>query len=248
MSDAEDVVEFLKQRGVKYVTAVRVDDASRTIVLEIPVSSIAKKATAQLTSRRQIAHLQGLLAKKFGSQVEIAFRQTQPYADLEAGLRAQLLLRWAGLVEDVYMSFPAGDTVYVWVILGGGIEHGTEAELRLQIQEFVRDSTLTLLGLEFVGRDRPLPSIASILRAVKLHAPVTVYKLVQMLRDEEFSVPDEGWLSKKLDLARKKGLVVRESRGAYLVTATGLAIVPSSRSGSSTDIDRILLLARRKEW
>lgn len=242
------VAEYLKNRKADYVTSFYFDEASNTLVLEIPLNRVKEVSGKGYTSSRQLAHLRRLIREKFDVNVVTAFRQERLLASLEAGLEALLVRRYPDYVSGVYMSFLTTESAQIWISLKSETADDTAKQIGKHAHDYLGAASLKVEGIELIPPGSPEPSIAAVLRALKALSPAKIEALLGYLRDRGFFIPNDRWLSRRLDAARKKGLVIREHRGSYVLSATGLALVPHSRSRSSTDVERMLLLSRRKEW
>lgn len=242
------VAEYLKSRKADYVTSFHLDEVSNTLVLEIPLKTVKETSGKGYTSKRQLAHLRRLMREKFSVNVVTAFRQEHQLDSLEAGLEALLVRRFPGDVSGVYMSFVTGDSAQIWVSLKSETMDASVLQISEQAQDYLGAAALKVEDIEFISPSAPEPSIAAILRALKVLSPARVDAVLEYLKSRGFFIPNDRWLSRRFDVARKKGLVIREHRGTYVLTTAGLALVPHSRSRSSTDVERMLILSRRKEW
>lgn len=239
---------FLQQRNAKYVSAARIVAAARTLILEVPVERIRDVATTDGTSPRQLAYLRSALEQKFGLRVLIAIQRSTEFSDLESGLNAMMLRRYPGLVRQVVASFPSGISTEIAVFLRDTTDDLQANAMRKFATDYMADAGLALISIELVGPAQAPASTMAILRSVKKLAPVHLSRLAAELGSRGLTCPSERWLSSRLDTARKRGLVVRSEDGAYSLTSTGLATVPFGRSRTSSDIERMLSVARRKEW
>lgn len=242
------ITEYLKSRKADYVTSFHFDEPSNTLVLEIPLKSVRETSEKGFTSKRQLAYLRRMIRERFNVNVVTAFRQEHQLDSLEAGLEALLVRRYPDYVSGVYMSFVTGESAQIWVSLKSEATDAHLIQIREQAHDYLDAAALNVEGIEFIPPGLPEPSIAAILRALKALSPIRLETLLEHLESRGFFISNEQWLSRRLDSARKKGLVLREHSGSYVLTATGLDLVPHSRSRSSTDVERMLLLSRRKEW
>ncbi|MBC7622590.1 MAG: hypothetical protein H7232_04300 [Aeromicrobium sp.] len=223
------------------------NEMSRTVLLEIPRDRVRSTSGAGFTSKRQLTFISRAIEQRFDLRVLTAFRDSQQLTDLESGLRALLVRRFAGLVVDARMSFPTSDHALVWVTLGV-VPDATSADVKEHVTNFLLDSQIVCDGIEFLSPALPEPSTIAILRTVKTHAPVALDGIAADLRKRGMPSPSDRWLAGRLDSARKRGLLVRQKIGTYILTAAGLQIVPHNRSGSSSDVDRMLAMAKRRQW
>lgn len=245
--NVSEIQAFLNAREASFVSAVRLNEMSRTVLLEIPRDRVRNTSGNGFTSKRQLTFIARALEQRFDLRVLTAFRDSQQLTDLEAGLRAMLTRRFPGLVVDARMSFPTSDHALVWVALGIAPD-ATTADVKDHVTNFLVESQIVCDGIEFLSPALPEPSTTAILRTVKILAPVDLDGITADLRKRGMPSPSDRWLAGRLDGARKRGLVVRQQSGTYVLTAAGLQVVPHSRSKSSSDIDRMLAMAKRRQW
>ena len=135
--------------------------------------------------------------------------------------------------------------VSVWVETKTNAEAWQQSVLNALIEKFLK-----LYGIEgplvMYGDSENLPSNPTILRKLKIHAPLTTEQLVEVLVSSRSVVPNTRWLQTKLDALRKQGFVVRSPEGKYSLTELGLELVPYGKVRSSSDVERALALGRRK--
>lgn len=248
MSKVAAITDFLTERRASFVSSFRIDESAAAVFLEIPVNLLRSKAGRGFTSRRQLSYLRRDLAARFGLRGVLVLRVSQELTDLESGLRALLVRKFPTYVSDFYMSFPTGADAQAWVVLKQSTDDKSTEGIRKSIREFLAEAKLSIESLEFLVADRPEPSIPAILRSVKALSPADIGAIVTHLGKRGFGCPSDRWMAGRLDLARKHGFLVRDKRGHFVLTALGLDLVPHTRSRSSTDVERMLLLARRKQW
>lgn len=248
MYNERDISDYLRSRKADYVTSFHFDEASKTLVLEIPLKSVKETAGKGYTSKRQLAHLRRLIREKFDVNVVTAFRQEHQLDSLEAGLDALLVRRFPDYVSGVYISFVTGESAQIWVSLKNETLESYIQQISEQANDYLGAASLSIESIEFILPSAQEPSIAAILRALKTFSPASIDTVLEKLTGRGFYIPNGRWLSRRFDVARKKGLVIREHDGKYILTTAGLELVPRSRSRSSTDVERMLLLSRRKEW
>lgn len=241
-------MQYLASRGYRFVTAVHVNEIARTALLEVPHERLRSRAEQGFTSRRQLHFVANAISSKFDLRVLVVFQDTKQTEDIVAGLRAYMLRAYPSVVLGAFVSFLTSQTATVWV----EVKELPDVALRRAMQE-VAEKYLAAFGIDletidFLAPSLPEASLPAILRSVKRLAPVDVVAIRVDLGNRGFSCPSDKWLSSRLDAARKRGLLQRDPRGRYILTAAGLGAVPNTRTRSSSDIDRILWLARRKEW
>lgn len=248
MSNLPPVQQFLISKGASFVSSVRINDQSNTVLLEIPHDRVRSTSGGGFTSKRQLTFLSRAIEKKFDLHVIIAFRVTRQQDDIVAGLRAILFSKYPDLISDVFASFPTQNTALVWVEEKELPDKEATANITSLVREFLIGLEVECGGVEIIGPALPEASTAAILRSVKILAPVDLPQIVINLKRRGFGCPSDKWLVARLDSARKRGLVLRSSNGYYSLSAQGVDLVPRSRSRSSSDIERMLLLAKRRTW
>lgn len=248
MSELLLIQQYLSARGLAYIVPRILNPTSPILILEVPRDRVGETSSRDKTSRRQLAFVSKSLEKKHGKRVIVALRDAQTLDDIAVSLRAVLKHEFPDLVSDVHVSFVTSKVAVVWVESKVVIDQETVERIRSKATAELTEFGLTCQAFEVVLPQLPEPSTTAILRAVKVHAPASLAVVNQDLLRRGFSCPSEKWLSYKLDVARKRGLLLRDQDGRFTLTADGLEVVPWSRTASSSDVDRILSLARRKEW
>jgi hypothetical protein len=92
------------------------------------------------------------------------------------------------------------------------------------------------------------PTLAEIIRAVRVTQPTSLEQLITFFRERGFPRLAPGILNGQLDLARQRGLVAQMNGKLFAVTAQGIAANPSTTRRTSPDIERALALGRRKGY
>ena len=248
MSSLITIRQWLTSKGLAFISDVKLYEHSQKLVLEMPRAKLAAKSGSGFTSRRQLTFLAREIKRRFGLEVLIALRESEQSADIEAGLRAVLMRMFPDVLRDAFLSYPAADRAFVWIEPAQAIDDGKTSEMRDSVERFLQSVGISCEGIEFLAPLAPEPSTAAVLRSVKRLAPAEVAALAVDLKQRGFSCPSEKWLAARLDAARKRGLLFRRKDGAFVLTADGLLVVPHTRSRTSSDVERMLLLARRRKW
>lgn len=248
MSELLLIQQYLSARGLEYVVPRILNPTSPVLILEVPRDRVSDTSSKDRTSRRQLAFVSKSLEKKHSKRVIVTLRDSQALDDIAVSLRAVLRHEFPDLVSDVHVSFVTDKAAVVWVESKVAVDQKAVGRIRSKAAAELAEFELICQAFEVVLPHLPEPSTTAILRAVKVHAPASLAVLNQDLLRRGFICPSEKWLSYKLDVARKRGLLLRDQDGRFTLTADGLAVVPWSRTASSSDVDRMLSLARRKEW
>jgi len=180
--------------------------------------------------------------------VIVTIRDAQALDDIGIALRAVLKREFPQVVADVHVSFIDSSAAAVWVESATIADPLVVTEIERVAGHELAEFGVRCQAFDVVAPLLPEPSVMAILRSVKLHAPASLATIVADLEKRGFSCPSSNWLSYKLDGARKRGLVVRDHAGRFALTSEGLDVVPWNRSASSSDVERMLTLARRKTW
>ncbi len=248
MSELLQIQQYLASKGLGFIVPRMVSPTSGALVIEVPRDRVHAKSSSGKTSRRQLAFVTRSLEKKFGRRVLVTIRDAQTLDDVAASLRAVLRRKFPAIVADVHVSFVDATTAVVWIESLTIADAAAVEPVYLATQAELADFGVRCEAFDVVKPLLPEPSTIAILRSVKTFAPASLSAVVADLLRRGFSCPSEKWLSYKLDVARKRGLVVRDPMGRFTLTADGLDVVPRSRSSSSSDVERMLVLARRKSW
>jgi hypothetical protein len=246
-SDFHKLTSFLKEHGMDFVSNVKASHSTPTdFVLFVPGDRVAAKTGKGMTSHRQMKLLQQAAKHELGLDVEWIVTPGQQAAALEAALQQLIEAHHPGAVGAVYISSPKVVPVSVWVETKANAQNPPQlAVLKALVEKFLKLYDIAD-PLVMYGDSENLPSNPTILRKLKIHAPLTTEQLAGFLVSSRSVIPNARWLQTRLDALRKRGLVVRSPEGQYSLTEFGLEIVPYGKTRSSSDIERALALGRRK--
>ena len=115
-SDFEKLKYFLNQRGVDFVSDVKVSHSSPTdFALFVPSDRVAAKSGNGMTSHRQMKLLRQATKHELGLDIEWIVTPSLQAAGLEAAIQQLIETHHPGAVGTVYVSSPKIPTVSVWV-------------------------------------------------------------------------------------------------------------------------------------
>ncbi|AJJ18264.1 hypothetical protein NUF47_003398 [Yersinia enterocolitica] len=248
MSLDEKITKILEDKKASYISSFRFNEISGSILLEIPLDTVRDTATGGFTSKRQINNLVKLLENELDKSIIVSFRQSKTWNDLEAGLRALLIKLYQDKINDLVISSTNQTSSIVWVFINIAIDDETKKDIENFISNYLSNALIILDAINFIFPKKQEPSSLAILRTIKIESPVLIEKLFNYLVYRDFYIPSEKWLSARLDVLRKKGFIIRNIDGSYALSGLGLSVVPSTTSKSSSDIERILSLAKRRIW
>ncbi|QQR75739.1 MAG: hypothetical protein IPJ17_09260 [Holophagales bacterium] len=183
--------------------------------------------------------------RRTGAQVDWIVVGRGEQDETRVALEATLRRRFGEEIEAVALSDLDRPPAVAWIEVrpAGGTQR------RSGLIRDVASQCLGLLGLDgvevVVGNPQDLPASAVVLRAVKKTAPASGREVGVALQDLGFEI-SEKWLRSRLDTLRRKGLIVRHANGDYSLTDEGGRLVPHGDFRASSDIERVLALARRR--
>jgi hypothetical protein len=243
------VQQFLRELGFHFVNDLRWNPHDMTVVATIPNSKIGKKVENGKTSNRQLTDIRKKIQEKLEINVEFLIQKSSDEEIIEDGLKFLLKEHFPALNLDCFISCPHPDVFDVWLNYEPSMEEQVENTLKsivIKITDYLNLLSKTLGEIHRIQPDIKLPSLALILRVIKICAPSTPDLLEAEIKSKGFIVPSPQWLRKKLDLLRKQGMIIRQKDDSFVTTELALKIIPHGRYRSSSDIDRALALGRKK--
>jgi len=227
------VLDYLAEKRIAFVAAVRQSPNSDAVLLIVHEDSISEIATAEKTSRRQLTYLKNSIARELGLIVEIHISRGKVQEDLEAGLTALLKHRFPDVVQDCFISSFENGLADVWF---GGVSKEavttdkSRRDLKEAVSEYLKLFSAKLRQLHFADDEAKVPTPITILKTIKVLAPVHLHELEANFRAANAILPSASWLRGKLDLLRKQGLILWRQDGQYVITSSGLGIIPHSKT------------------
>ena len=240
--DIKRLQDFFEARRFTFVTDVLWRPNQPQIVVSVPETLIGRKASRETTSHRQLAILRNQIKQQLQLDVEFVLIRDPLQQHIEAGLNALLQTRFADQVGAAYLSAQSDGTYDIW------IEKTAEGVGDLALSPLISEALaeyLKLIGarigvVRVIGAQTKAPSVPVILRAAKRLAPVEAGDLLESLVELGFIVPSTSWLESKLDTLRRRNLLIRLRTGRYVLSESGLSIVPHGRARHSSDVERAL--------
>lgn len=243
MSKKEQFKEFCdKFEMIKFHS---INEFTSTVLMEVPTSKLKERAEKGFITRRQIENIKVKIKDKYDIDVLVSFSESADKAGIEAGLLAILNANLkAKKIKSVSISFLNSSNVSV-IVFCKGLESKEQDDVERFSLQFLTSMKLALKGVEYNDIVGVEPSLMVILRALKSTYPITLEHLTSYLIKQNYYIESIEWLSKKLDLLRKKDFLVRSLDGMYRLTHYGIEQVPVTRSRTSSDVERILTIAKR---
>lgn len=246
-SRKQSLIDFFEANAIGFVHGVEgpdvgVGDAS----LFVYDDTIAAKADGDLTSPAQMNYLARKIKDDLGITVDWVIVPGPLTLALKAALEQLLQLRFPKATWAVQMSPPRQHPALVIVEPGADSTDFPD----LQAVSSVARELFQLFGLQnpevaYLG-GVDYPTSLALLRAIKVSAPISKEALAHVLWGDKAAVGEVKWLQRKLDGLRKQGLIQRSKDGMYSLTSDGLVTAPHGKYRSSSDVERALLLARKK--
>lgn len=222
-----------------------INEFTSTILMEVPTNKLKERAEKGFITRRQIENIKVKIKEKYNTDVLVSFSESADKAGIEAGLLAILNANLkAKKIRSVSISFFNSSDVSV-IVFCKGLESKEQDDVERHSLQFLTSMKLALKGVEYNDIVGVEPSLMVILRALKSTYPITLEHLTSYLIKQKYYIESIEWLSKKLDLLRKKDFLVRSLDGMYRLTHYGIEQVPVTRSRTSSDVERILTIAKR---
>ena len=248
MSKVHDIEQALKARGYTFIPRVTLDESARSVFIHISLDSLSDKVHGGKTSWRQLSYVKTYLRSLFDIDVIPVFFVSGALEGIEPGLQAVLVSKYPDYITGIYISYRDRNHASVWLVSKCTESADIKAKIQEQVIDYLSNVDVNVEGLEFLGCNKPQVTLAALLRAIKLLAPVSIPLMAEYLRSVGFNGTSELDLARQLDGVRKKGFVLRDQQERYTLTTDGVGAVPHTRSRSSSDVQRMLLLARRRGW
>lgn len=240
----ELIGKLLSEVGLREVVTVRRGVPPVDAILVVPASKLSARAGKNVTSRRQLEQAITRIRDRLDLQAEWITTQDAEHAAIEGGLFALIKKRFGDIFSSCFLSGD-GDRGIVWIEVLPKFSAPNLDEVAPVISEFLKLYGIQTTELVY-GDDHRLPSQPALLRRIKLISPCRLQTIANSIT-ESFGVEVElRWLERKLDTLRRQGLLIRSQDGIYSLAERGLHLVPFSRTRVSSDIERILALAKRK--
>ncbi|MBU2549144.1 MAG: hypothetical protein KKB20_12065 [Proteobacteria bacterium] len=249
-NNIDKLKEFIIERKIAYVSDVKARETDNIIIFIIPSEKISEKSTKNKTSKRQLTYLKKEIKNKFDIEVEYVIYREKNQEQIDAGLLALLAERFGKIIKDCLTSFKGSNSVDVWIDLSIKMEQSNRGlidNIRGVISDYLNLFGISLRSLHGISQDQDVPSQIVILKVIKIISPAQQIDINNYLQGINYYIPSELWLSRKLDVLRKKMLILRQKDKSYVLTEEGVRFVPRTASSNSSDIKRALALGR-KRW
>ncbi|MBN4054443.1 hypothetical protein JYT87_01905 [Nitrospira defluvii] len=244
MFSIDDIQEYVKEKKYDFVVDVRFRSSDDAILVYIPQDKIIERAKKGFTSNRQLEFLKNNISSKYNKSVDVIIVQSEDHDELEAGIYRILNRKFDEQIISLYISFSGENRVNVQMEVAS-----SDINLRNNIVEHLRsvlkEANIFLNTISWMTTQSELPTLAYLLRKIKIHQPIEIQELSELLLESYSSISDK-WLNRKLDQLRKKGFLLRKMNRSYVLSAMALNAIPAGTRHTSSDIERALALGKRK--
>lgn len=218
-------------------------------VVAVTVTGELRGRSARNATRRrqQALHAAKGIVTSRGLQLSIAFAVHDALSELEEQIRTTAAFVLGHTPEAVHIDVKRTGNASVLVALAK-VDDDARATLRTAITPLLRRASLSLDSVSLVSPMREDLSDARLLRAAKVLAPCDSSVVARHLKQLDNMDVATELIHRRLDILRQKGLLVYLGDRRFALTLRGLAAIPiSSKRRYSSDIDRVLALARN-QW
>lgn len=247
LANIKNLKAYLEAKKITFATELHVRPNSDTVLISVPESAVGKTSAENLTSHRKLTFLKAKIASDLKITVEFLLVRDNIQNQIESGLNALIASKFPKVIKEAFLSFNSDGVYDAWLELVEGAESDAEsrAEFRSAFEKYLKNFDVKL-GVLRTADEFELPTLTQILRAAKRLAPVKADALFDAVQTLGIKAPSASWIERKLDILRKRKLLIRFMDGSYSLTEAGLSTVPHSKNRSSSDIERALALGRRK--
>ena len=244
MFDIEIISEFVKEKEYEFIVDVRHRSSDDVALLYVPQEKIIERSKKGFTSNRQLAFIKKKIESECEIAVEVIVMQSKEHFELEAGVFQILNRKFNDRILALYLSFSGQKKANVWIDVEG-LNQELQQSIEKHLCNILDEANILVNAISWSSTESELPTLAAILRKIKIYQPIDLNSLLELLHKNFYSISDK-WLNRKLDQLRKKGFLHREKNGRYVLTALGIATVPAGTRYTSSDIERALALGKKK--
>lgn len=241
-----EIALYLQSEKVRYVKNVNYDPIASSVTLDIPIDILRDKASEDFISKRKVLALISSLKKVFPLNFEVNYFLDEFLRSIKTYVENQILQKFKGSVDSIDVSFLQGNIAVVFVS-GKDFTEETRLSLNQLISTLLENQNISCQAIDIDHSSHKELGNMELLRILKTLSPATIEQICSYLKSDGSTSSDLSRLiSSKLDGLRKKEFLVRNPSGSYALTSYALELVPHGANRSSSDIGRILNLARRK--
>jgi hypothetical protein len=241
----ENISEFPEQLSKYFVLDINIRPTDGAILLYVPKDKISDRNQKGFVTTKQLTKIKSQLSQKYNYPVEVIYLKSRKAETFELGIQQMLNQRFDGKVEQLYLSMSDERIINVWIMLSE-CEKDIKQEIESTLSNILKESALKKGVIQWIDSKTEVPSVTTILRAVKSIQPSTLRDLLENL-SMEYPDLSSKWLNKQLDKMIKGNFLIRENlEKTYALSSKGLSVIPNSMNRNSSDVLRALALARKK--
>ncbi|HPE80755.1 MAG TPA: hypothetical protein PKZ35_12185 [Gammaproteobacteria bacterium] len=244
MLNKDSIESFLAQRRATYVAKIKIRQNDDVVLLTVPVENIGRTSGAGKTSKRQLTYLTKAISEEFGAEAVIIYDQGDQFSQIETALCAALKKQYGEHIASVVLSLESMDRAVAWIECQS--DDSPTGEIEKLVSEFMSLMGVEKVDVHFLYEADQTPSLVVVLRTVKTAQPCKIQDIRSALIEKGYPLLREEWIQGKLDLLRKKEVIVRQNDGSYCLSQLGLMVTPHGTYRSSSDVERALALGRAK--
>lgn len=242
----DEILKYINDSKYKFISNVEVRASDGTILLYVYKEKVSNRVKPGFTSARQLTNLKKRVANKYSRRVEIVFTQDESQSDLESAFYQLLNRKFDDKIISLVISSRNVGIIDAYMEVTS-LTEALKQDIAQHFETILTEGELKLGWIDWLDSPCELPTLVALLRVLKEQQPIGSEQLIAIMQDPYPSISYK-WLKNKLDQLRKKGLVMRQRvNGTYALTSDGLHAVPSGARKTSSDIDRALVLGR-KRW
>ena len=241
-----EIALYLQSKKVYYVKNVNYDPIASSVALDIPIDILREKASEDFISKRKVLALISSLEKVFPLKFEANYFLDDFLRSIKTYVENEILQKFKSTVHSIDISFLLGNVAVVFII-GEDLTEANRLSLVQLITSLLDNQNISCQAIDIKCPSHKELGNMELLRILKRLSPATIEQICSYLKSDGLTSSDlSRSISLKLDSLRKKEFLVRNPSGSYALTAYALELVPHGSNRSSSDIERILSLARRK--
>lgn len=247
-TDLLKVIDYLKKRKFAVYTDIKKIPDTNKVFISIPSSLVESRVEKGKTSQRQLLYLKKQIKSYFGYDVEFVIFIDQDFQKIEDGLNVLIKNKYPKLLMDTIVSYINPRIADVWINneLTDQIDVHLYKNINQDVVNYLKMYGMEVRNFNMNMPEKYLPSYVLILKCIKQLSPVTIAGLYHILNNKNCYMPSIEWLTSKLDFLRKKGYAIWQDNSTYVITSQGLSALPTPKSSSSSDVERVLELGRRR--
>lgn len=239
------------RRAVAHALRVPEDQIHCTLdgdVVAVTVTGTLRGQSARNATRRRQQALRSAkrVVNRRGLQLSVTFAVHDAVFVLEELVRTTTSFVLGQAPEAVHVGVKRTGSASVVVALAK-VDDDSRMKLRHAITPLLRGAGLSLEAVSVVSPLREDISDARLLRAAKVLAPCKGADVALRLKQLDNVDIAADLVHRRLDALRQKGLLVYLGDHRFALTLKGLASVPVSTRRESSDVERVLALAK-SQW